>query len=1397
MAGQNFVVNIGNVDLAVSAVVVRVQEDSDTKRPVGNTLSNDSVFTYFNDNVAAPSPIFANDNYGVDTLDWDFVSGFNSVSDYEYHLGDNQWQDTTMKPIVIGNIAIASNSIKLRVKATDKNAAGAVASLAATYTIGTVPAAPVISSEDDDANTLTFTAINGYDNVSLYQIKIADRPWQTASNFTITLEDIDYAAGAIQVRLAENLNAATPHPAGIIASNQQVFTPNTDVPAPAAPTNPIHNNADDTFGFTLVSGYSSNDDYEYTLNGGTTWNDFFPLSRLEVSVGNDNIDAGQVGVRVKTDEASNRPAGVALFSTQAYTSFERFPTSPGNFVVDDTYGVDTLDWQYVAGYSSPENYEYNLGDGQWVTVSQKPIVIGNIGKGSSTITMRVKASEKNDSSIAAYVSSEFTVTEVPAAPTIESENDATNEIVFNPIDGYIEANLFEVKIADGDWATVESFTINLEDIDYTVGSISIRLAENLNAATPHPAGQSVSNTKVFTPTPATPTAPTGLSVNDTNDTLDWQFVTGYEQYTDYEIQLNGSNTYQAIKQKPVIIGNINATINSISIRVKADAETGRQAGESASNPVAFTIPASQLLAVVADHQQTIDSLNTVLAEFNTLKAGLSGTGDALRTQAKTLNAKWFELATLIEQATTAQTAIDNALTSAASFETQVNKDAVQTVLNNLTTDLNAAKPLVAATDSAIIDAFNDAHSQASITQENAMIPLTTFAKLDVAGNLVETDTTVEQGWRCLLDTSAKTRVVWALLSPVKATDENTTFSDTQTRQSDVYNAQEICGVSTWQLPTNAQAKTIDSGTPQNWVKVTTAGEITDAAEFKYWLDGANTRLWQRVEDQSALATKSDDVSGVAANFASASWTLATQAIWQAVGDDPNASAFVATLSKDYKYWATPEGAYADFSGDIVTTGSWTSFGETAYKLAMADLNVADVPKVELITNSALFPNHNAQSYWLAEELDSDSVATGNIATLTYPDSEVAADNATTATSRFVMVSAPQTPALIATDDAKNKITISLIENYAAIEDYELTTDGGSNWNTLTSDNAELKTIDNTLRLVVTLSNANIDKNDIGIRVAKTQTIPASSAVNSDIDFTQSRCDGTEINGICYQAYESTKTWQQAIDACSAIDQTLLSRSSSSDWSNFASELDLSARDYWFVDEANSYSAYNLDYSGGSWTAGSFDYTSKSSTLAYICQKDFEAPTLDSVSVSEGDNDVLISAEFTLTFNEAIKNQDLSSIVTLSDEGGANIAVTVTIEDTMLKIKPDSALTALKSHTLVVNGDVNDLYNNAITVNESITFTTAAADAIQSFAFNGKNYTVSDTLISKTDYDTTCNNSGFDVSWGDGTNFAAALNLEQDKTYFISGSRVIEYGFGSWSAGGYYYSSQQYYICQID
>lgn len=86
----------------------------------------------------------------------------------------------------------------------------------------------------------------------------------------------------------------------------------------------------------------------------------------------------------------------------------------------------------------------------------------------------------------------------------------------------------------------------------------------------------------------TPAAPTNGAVDDTNDTFDFIYASGYSSsIADYEYSLDGGTTINTVTTKPIPVGNVAKAAGQVRVRVKAS--TGRNASSWLSNTVPFTV----------------------------------------------------------------------------------------------------------------------------------------------------------------------------------------------------------------------------------------------------------------------------------------------------------------------------------------------------------------------------------------------------------------------------------------------------------------------------------------------------------------------------------------------------------------------------------------------------------------------------------------------------------------------------------------------------------------------------------------------------------------------------------------------------------------------------------------
>ncbi|WP_168120185.1 discoidin domain-containing protein [Paenibacillus sp. HB172176] len=84
-------------------------------------------------------------------------------------------------------------------------------------------------------------------------------------------------------------------------------------------------------------------------------------------------------------------------------------------------------------------------------------------------------------------------------------------------------------------------------------------------------------------------APTVPVVNDGFNTFGWTNVPGYDELSDYEFSVDGGETWTAVTANPQPVGDDEYEAGSVQVRVRADEETNREAGQPLLSDKPFTI----------------------------------------------------------------------------------------------------------------------------------------------------------------------------------------------------------------------------------------------------------------------------------------------------------------------------------------------------------------------------------------------------------------------------------------------------------------------------------------------------------------------------------------------------------------------------------------------------------------------------------------------------------------------------------------------------------------------------------------------------------------------------------------------------------------------------------------
>lgn len=530
----------------------------------------------------------------ADTFDWSWVRPFNALSDYEYSLDNGtNWQVVNEKPLKVGSNAIAKGAVQVRVAANPSKSVGVgkpvVSDKAFTPTL--VPSAPSNISVNDANNTFDWVFSSGFTSESDYEFSTDNgTTWVPISAKPQTVADISVPAGELKVRVRGDNGIG--RPAGLVAKSTQPMTVTPDTPV--APSLIRADDSADVIEIGLVSGFDSLSSYEIDLGSG--WQ---TLLANPYQVGNVTIAENTIKIRVKADDLTGRLAGQALTISTPFNEALNKPASPMSPVMDNANNL--FGWSLVTGFDQLDHYELSLDGGNtFQAVSANPESIPDQNYAVGSVCVRVKAGVSNDAGSMLCNTQEYTVTpNAPAAPTGGVVDDAANTFDWSWVTGFESAQDYEYRVESGNWQPVSIKPISLLDKAYAQNSIEVRVKSN--PVDGRPAGQILSNQQALTKQPDAPVAPSGLVVDDTADTLDWAFVTGFTDIAQYEWSANSGVSWTPVSSKPISVGDLDKAAGTIQVRVRANSQNGMPAGLPASNTQPFTaapkLPAPNNVAI--------------------------------------------------------------------------------------------------------------------------------------------------------------------------------------------------------------------------------------------------------------------------------------------------------------------------------------------------------------------------------------------------------------------------------------------------------------------------------------------------------------------------------------------------------------------------------------------------------------------------------------------------------------------------------------------------------------------------------------------------------------------------------------------------------------------------------
>ncbi|WP_454440741.1 DUF1566 domain-containing protein [Vibrio bathopelagicus] len=530
-----------------------------------------------------PAPKHGQVNDASDTFNWQFVRGFNQNTDYEYSLDSGKtWATVIRKPIVVGKQAFEKGVVQVRVAASSarNTPAGKPILSDKAFTLTTVPAAPAWVTVNNALNQFDWAFIDSFNELDLYEYSLDNGSnWTKATEKPQNIRDLDIPLGHLKVRVAKDDSLG--HPTGLSAASEKPMTV-----TPVQPAQPVLEFADDStnqINWLWVNGYNAPSFYEINLGSG--WKDVTTLPYL---VGNVSLPANSISVRVKSNALDARPAGVPLVISSAFTRSESQPVSPTMPIVDDA--ENSFAWTDVEGFTGSDYYEYSLDRGiTFSPATSNPQTIPDEAFSKGQICVRVKAESdpQHDPGEALCSDKLYSVTpDKPVAPTSPISHDGLDTFDWTFVAGFSEATDYEINALNTGWTVVTTKPYQLNDQAYAVDSIQVRVKRD--PVTGRPSGSELTNNIPFTVRPSAPNAPTGLVVNDTDNTLDWAYFGEFTQPEHFEVTLDSGSTWTRVTTKPIAIGNVDKNIAEVQLRVGKNLTNGMPHGTATPTTKAFT-----------------------------------------------------------------------------------------------------------------------------------------------------------------------------------------------------------------------------------------------------------------------------------------------------------------------------------------------------------------------------------------------------------------------------------------------------------------------------------------------------------------------------------------------------------------------------------------------------------------------------------------------------------------------------------------------------------------------------------------------------------------------------------------------------------------------------------------
>jgi len=1186
---------------------------------------------------------------------------------YSHDNGTN-WQDVSANPQLLANQYYPAGTVQVRVKADSSVSRNAGAILTSDVSFFKVPSAPrngvVTNGDVGTRSTFAFDLVPDFSQLSHYQHSSDNgKTWQAVSVNPIVLIEKTYAVNQVQVRVANNLVAG--NLAGIALSNQAAFTPNLAAAPKAVAIQYIYKN--NGIRWQMLGQFPEIEHYEYTNDKGVTWQDATSetqhighqaYARTDVGVRVKELANGQGAAAGEISWVADS-ADDSLFEALPYTWMNKAKRAEsldiyGNWnktdtgcLMDHNAATPTYWIKINSSYGSDAETKITeainkkaCGISDWQLLSESELITLAQTETDSELAdfegNYDKFFTKNDSNQLimiknAVVQGSYSAYD-SAGILLRWQYPGASQAIIK-INALITKLQTEIASNTSDYDTARLDADALLASYTSATSVANYLAVNNNLV--------ASQTSLTTGT----TLVNAQLVTSTNDFNSLSFLANFVSK-----DVLASTAEKQAAQAAVTLATTELT------KQKNHDEQLIALQQKLSELEQTLINIDAALVSKTDLDSSTVALTTAHTSYPAAINALGGSEQyTLAMQAATT---WYQVNgqfTLANKQLSQYQGLLDALPTALHIDALAELTLTQTNLGAAVLPFSEAGFI--NDYQSIKQAFETAYQAGFVTTVADAMVGTHFAKLDLAGHYMPTSATFQQGWRCVADLrhNDKSRIWSVMEKGTKDSVDNVAYASGSERNltqagglQEQYNRNAICGFDDWTIPTMDLLKslsTVDySGsytTIDNSVFPHHQGVIT--AYYYYWSNqsaSSNTKhtLYQYKSIHSGYGngdetTLSNAVDGYGEDNYLTFARLYRQKQQQLLDNDGNVVTDIADAfcAKDQSglIWQLPK--TADVSSRYQTVAKITGLnddGTVENNNIANELNAAPQPlcgktnwqlptlaQLQSLYTSPL--NHDFFQHWVVASDDSndrdyylarDIGSNSRNRCLPLNGSENSSgcsrknyNGAPPYQYTYMMISEPTkaVPAAptngVVVDSADiNSFGWDYISDFPTPSDYQYTIDGGVKWQDVTA-NPQL------------LDDQNIDSGDVQVRV-KAQPlkyIPVGEVLASTVAYTSLKtCTGFNKDGVCYTLSDVSLNHDNAIANCQASGAELLSKDSSVNKNDIATNLALNTSSgYWLKEVHTSNDSFSLIYNYGNWGPDSyFQSKSKGTLQQFICAK---------------------------------------------------------------------------------------------------------------------------------------------------------------------------------------------------